>query len=435
MTAPVGQRYYWRVRACVRNSCSEYSRPWWINLGRSDKDYNGDGDADVAVGGSTVSEGAVHILYGGPGNVFDTAIDVTLKEQAASAFGYSVASAGDVNGDGFADLVVGAYGSNTAYIYLGGAVSINTTADATLQGGSSSLYGWSVSTAGDLDGDGFSDVAVGSPYADTEFDSGAVNVYFGSKTGVPERQLVLVSTFDDQIGRSVAPAGDMNGDGFADLAAGSLGHNNFGTVSVFLGGEELAKAPAIKVPGNVTEDFVGAALASADFNEDGFSDLAVGVVAFESESRAGRVDVYLGGESLDRDSDLRIEGAAVVDKIGQAVSTGDVNGDGHLDLVVGALSKTGLSRIQVHHGVPNALFSSTPTVSLLGRVSTDRYGSSVSLADFNGDGVDDVAVTAPADRISRVYMYFGRKNDVLDTEPDGVVEPSSGSVAGPLANP
>lgn len=433
MLAPVGHRYFWRVRACVRNSCSEYSRRWWVNLGRNNKDYNGDGDADVAVASS--SEGVVHVLYGGPGNVFDTAIDATLKEPAASVFGGSVATAGDVNSDGFADLVVGAHGSATAYLYLGGPISVDTTADATLRGGASSLHGLAVSTAGDLDSDGYSDFVVGAPYADTEFDSGAVTVYFGSKTGEPERQAVLVSTFDDQIGRTVAPAGDMNGDGFADLAASSLGHNNFGTVSVFLGGAELAKTPIIKVPGNVTEDFYGAALASADFNEDGFSDLVVGVVAFESERRGGRVDIYLGGEKIDRDSDLAIEGSAVSDKVGQAVSTGDVNGDGHADLVIGALAKTGLSSVRVHLGQPAALFSSTPATSLMGSISTDRYGSSVSLADFNGDGVDDMAVTAPGNGAGRVYVHFGQKDGALGSSPDGIVEPSLGTIGGPLANP
>jgi FG-GAP-like repeat len=104
---PVGRRYFWRVRACVGDSCSTYSRAWWVNLGRSVKDFNGDGYDDVIVGSHTSlnengSPGRAFVYLGGSGNAFNAIADATLADQASESwFGYSVGSAGDFNGDGF----------------------------------------------------------------------------------------------------------------------------------------------------------------------------------------------------------------------------------------------------------------------------------------------------------------------------------------------
>jgi hypothetical protein len=116
---PVGRRYFWHVRACITSGCSEYSPTWWVNLGRSDRDFNGDGYADIAIGApatNTPAEpGKVYVYFGGPGSSLDPTPDGILVGYApGDRFGASIDTAGDYNGDGFSDLVVGAPGMTAA---------------------------------------------------------------------------------------------------------------------------------------------------------------------------------------------------------------------------------------------------------------------------------------------------------------------------------
>lgn len=131
-TPPVGARYYWRVRACTSmTSCSEPSAARWINFGRAKRDYNGDGYSDVLVGATSLNttSGRALVYFGGPGGSFNSTPDGELRQvKPSDLFGITVASAGDVNADGFADVIVGATsgdgtmpGSGAAYLYLGGA--------------------------------------------------------------------------------------------------------------------------------------------------------------------------------------------------------------------------------------------------------------------------------------------------------------------------
>ncbi len=137
---------------------------------RSAGDVNGDGYSDVIIGADrnySSWTGGANIYFGGS-SMNNTADVILVGEAAYNLFGFSVSSAGDVNGDGFSDVIVAAYGyySNTgrAYIYFGGP-AMNNTADLIMTGEAiDSYYGVSVSTAGDVNGDGFSDVIVGAGY-------------------------------------------------------------------------------------------------------------------------------------------------------------------------------------------------------------------------------------------------------------------------------
>jgi FG-GAP repeat len=440
MVPPVGRRYYWRVRACVRNSCSEYSAARWVNLGRSIKDYNGDGYADLVVSAPQQSNGRVFVYYGGSGATFDAAPDVILMQALSYDYGTSLASAGDVNGDGFADLLVAARyensNSGTVYLYLGGIGQFDTTLDGIFRGtpGNEDFFGWSVAGAGDLNGDGVDDFAIGAPTASVQgVRTGTVSICFGSTAGIFKVDRLFSSTSNDQLGKSVASAGDMNSDGFADLAVGALGENNFGSVYVYLGGPDIDGAIDLKVPGNVSEDFEGASLGAADLDADGFSDLIVGQPAYMSDTKAGHVYLYLGGSSLNRDPDLTFTGAAIADKIGFVVSIGDINGDMSPDLVFSSLTFAGNGRVRIHLGESGSL-SEREFGSLIGSSTTSNFGYALTAAgDLNGNGFDDIAV---AERMSgRVYVYFG--GEQFDAAPNGVLNaevPNSGFGAA-LANP
>ena len=130
--------------------------------------------------------GRAYVYYGGPGA--DAVADLTLTGEAAGdLFGYSVSGAGDVNGDGYADVIVGAYSDDAggsdagrAYVYFGGP-GADAVADLTLTGAAASdWFGWSVSGAGDVNGDGYADVIVGGHSDDAGgMDAGRAYVYFG----------------------------------------------------------------------------------------------------------------------------------------------------------------------------------------------------------------------------------------------------------------
>jgi hypothetical protein len=237
--------WFWRARGrdSARNAEGSTSSPvWWFRVGArsanadrdrswgTELDLNGDGYADVAVGslGSDSRRGRVDVYYGGPSGI-DASPNVTLRGLAAGdGFGYSVASAGDVNGDGYADLVVGApfadpsgrMNAGTATVFHGSASGVLAASAQVLEGAAAGdFFGISVASAGDVNGDGYADLVVGAWGADPSgrMDAGTASVFHGSASGVlaaPARVLEGAAAFD-YFGWSVASAGDVNGDGCA----------------------------------------------------------------------------------------------------------------------------------------------------------------------------------------------------------------------------
>ena len=188
-------------------------------------DVNGDGFADVIVGAplydnGQTDEGAAFVYFGGAG-AFNPTADAQLESnQAGAQLGSSVAGAGDVNGDGFADVIVGAPAydngqadEGAAFVYFGAAGAFDATADAQLESNQAfAQLGFSVSGAGDVNGDGFADVIVGTiGYDNGQTDEGAALVYFGTARG----RLVLASQYRGDGTRPVQPWGlSQQADGF-----------------------------------------------------------------------------------------------------------------------------------------------------------------------------------------------------------------------------
>jgi hypothetical protein len=178
-----------------------------------------------------------------------------------------VASAGDVNGDGYADVIVGAseanvfgYEGGNAYVYLGSATGLATVSTTTLLNTNGRLFGFSVASAGDVNGDGYGDVIIGGYGSKGTIDGGGFPsfagmaiVYLGSATGVTYSGQVLLRGLDiagEWFGYSVACAGDVNGDGYADVAVGAAPLGGTGSAYVYLGsGLSTSTTPATSLTG------------------------------------------------------------------------------------------------------------------------------------------------------------------------------------------
>ncbi len=346
---------------------------------------------------------------------------------AGDKLGIAVASAGDVNGDGYADVIVGAYADNNfvgrAYVYYGGP-GADAIPDLTLTGQAvDDGFGWSVSTAGDVNGDGYADVIVGALGNDAGgTNAGRAYVYYGGPGADATADLTLTgAAAGDDFGTTVSTAGDLNGDGYADVIVGAPGNDAGGTDAgrayVYYGGPGADATADLTLTGAATGDNFGNSVSTAgDFNGDGYVDVIVG--APFNNAAAGRAYIYYGGPGVDATADVILSYPTFAgDEFGWSVSTaGDVNGDGIADVIVGARENdaggSNAGRAYVYYGA-RYFFTGIPDLTFTGEALGDLFGSSVSTAgDVNGDGYADVIVGAwengaGGTNAGRAYVYYG----------------------------
>jgi len=393
---------------------------------------------------SEKDEGMVFVYHGSADGLSPMWNWSAEGNQESALFGYSVATAGDVNGDGYADVIIGAHSYDNgeenegmAFVYYGSAAGLSFTADWTADSNQAGAgFGWSVATAGDVNGDGYADIIVGALfYNNGEWNEGRAFVYHGHPWGLSAdaNWTAEGNQVDAFLGNSVSTAGDVNGDGYADVIVGASGYDNDendeGRVFVYHGSASgISTTADWTAESNQVDSYFGDSAATAgDVNSDGYSDVIVGAPDFDNgEEDEGRAFVYLGSaQGLSSAAKWNAEGNKIGASFGYSVATaGDVNSDGYSDVIVGAPfydnGELDEGRAFVYHG-SDAGLSLTENWTAEGNHAGAQFGWSVSTAgDVNGDGYADVIVSAPyfdngQEDEGLAFVYYGSSGGLSPT--------------------
>jgi len=316
---------------------------------------------------------------------------VVRTEEPGSSFGHAATGVGDVDGDGFDDVAVGApeFGptdEGKVYLYRGGAPVSRTPAWAFAGGLDGARFGYSIAGAGDVNGDGYADVLVGAPGTDGAGEwAGAAHVFLGSPSGLGSLPdwTVLGAHLGDSLGFTVSGAGDVDGDGYDDVVVGVPGYWvswNEGLAQVFRGGPGgLDTSPWQEVVGGPGDALGRQVTGVGDVDGDGYDDVLILQDYYAGLHRGSPTGLIAAGAPL---APACISGYAL-----DGAGAGDLNADGMTDLIVSHLHHGDLCR-SVHLGAPGGYTAAV----WIDDGSTYQFGNAVGLGEFDGDGFGDLVV-------------------------------------------
>lgn len=421
------------------------------------RDLNGDGYADIVViaPGDAAGMGAAYIFYGSSSGITATTSSAANHSITGQGrMGYASAM-GDVNGDGYGDLAVGASDysglQGITYIFHGSTsgITTNTAAGANriLNYTGSNEFGYAIAL-GDVNGDGYDDLADGAYHVSGY--SGLAFIYYSTGSGgISSTAGTTISgpggsNFSCGIG-----LGDINGDGFSDLIVGGNAYagGNTGGVWIFHSTGSAGVTVSSYTSANTTivgesASNFGIRIYTGDVNGDGYADLAVGAPQYGSYY--GRSYVF---NSTGTTSGITVSAATSantivsgfsVSAVGLGIALGDINGDGYDDFVTGAQNYSS-SQGRVYVNLSDGTQASNGSINLIVGESTNQsFGNALIISDINGDGLGDLiagAVTYPDGVVlsGRVYIFHSIGSGYLATvasSANTIISGSTGSEFG-----
>jgi hypothetical protein len=402
-------------------------------------DVNGDGFKDIIVGANQMlmDRGYAYVYFGGV--EFDTIPDVRLIGEPFSPAGFSnfgclTACAGDVNNDGYDDVLVSAnFGFNydiwwrtgKVFLYFGGA-EMDSVEDVVFQGSHDDhdWFGSAISSAGDLNQDGYDDVIIGSSESPTGiWGFGRAYIYFGGENMDDQFDLFMQGDTGSYLGTSVKAVGDINNDGYDDILIGapSDGPTHYeGRASIYLGGDPMDTIPDVTFWGD-SADFQLAGFhisAAGDVNGDNYPDVVI--------SASSKVKLFLGGTGMDTIADIILTGEEPANEPSsyEVSDAGDLNGDGFGDVMIAHASygDSGEGRVYVFYGGSD--IDSLFDIILTGDQRPHTYfGAAMGKAgDINGDGFEEVVIASYGGTTAtgKVFIYTGNTTSVSEEQEEHV---------------
>jgi len=389
-------------------------------------DMNNDGFDDIII-----NAGSGGKLYLG-GTDMDNIVDVLFNDLTGYGTGPIVSGAGDVNNDGYDDVVLGAKVAGQAYICYGGD-PINNVSDVFIPGWADwDYFGHSVSGAGDVNGDGIDDVVIGSDYQDM----GMTKVYFGSSptmNNIADVEMVG-PLWGDRFGYTVSGGGDLDGDGYNDIIVGGIGdytsfssEDDAGNVWLFYGGNPMDSVAEAVFTGISGLPYFGHKASHAgDVNNDGFPDVLVGEPSYYANGYyVGRAYLYLGNTIPDNTPDLVLmsENSSWHHNFGGLVrNVGDVNNDNYSDVILAETNSNDQNRTTYLY-LGGEFMDSIPDLSLPAKIEGHRPDAAAGVGDVNNDGYDDILITN-----EKAYLFYG--GEAMDNIADVIFDSTDHSASG-----